>query len=393
MKSAGWRAGDVMTATENNADPHMSEVLGVRMETDVSMGDRMIEKDDRIKRDIFPVSAFIIAFVGFAVITTIQMKIIGNYIDYENIPNQSIIAVFGFWFSGAVAFALYIGWRVRKRYTEPLEELSDAARRVAEGDFSVYLRPRHTNDKADCMDVLVQDFDKMVEELGSIETLKTDFFSNVSHEFKTPLAVIYNNAQLLQKKAVAEEQIECVDNILDSSRRMSSLIQNMLKLNKLEKQAIVPEAEVYDVCAQLCECAVQFEDAWEKKNIEFDADMEEQAFISADPGLMELVWNNLLSNAIKYTEDGGTVKLAQKSDGDRIIVSVSDTGCGMSRDVVKHIFDKFYQGDTSHASNGNGLGLALVKRVLELSDADITVTSTPGEGSVFTVSVKCAEIL
>lgn len=354
---------------------------------------RSEEKDARIKRDIFPVSAFVITFVVFAVITTIQMKIIGNYIDYENIPKVSIIAVFGFWFLGAVAFAFFIGWQVRKKYTEPLEELSDAARRVAGGDFSVYLRPRHTNDKADCMDVLVQDFDKMVEELGSIETLKTDFFSNVSHEFKTPLAVIYNNAQMLQKKAVDEGQIECVDNILDSSRRMSSLIQNMLKLNKLEKQAIVPEAEVYDVCAQLCECAVQFEDAWEKKNIEFDADMEEQAFISADPGLMELVWNNLLSNAIKYTEDGGTVKLAQKSDGDRIIVSVSDTGCGMSRDVVKHIFDKFYQGDTSHASNGNGLGLALVKRVLELSDADITVTSKPGEGSVFTVSVKRAEIL
>lgn len=140
-----------------------------------------------------------------------------------------------------------------------------SSEKVAEGDSSIYLRPRHTKDKADCLDVLVQDFNKMVEELGSIETLKTDFFSNVSHEFKTPLSVIYSNAQILQRQNLDAGQKECVDNIVDSSRRMSDLIQNMLKLNKLEKQAITPTVEVYDVCAQVCECAVQFEDSWEKR--------------------------------------------------------------------------------------------------------------------------------
>ena len=194
--------------------------------------------------------------------------------------------------------------------------------------------------------------------------------------------------EFIQNDRMNEEQKECVDNISDASRRMSSLIQNMLKLNKLEKQAITPEVEVYDVCAQLCECAVQFEESWEKKHLEFDADLEEHAYISADPGLMELVWNNLLSNAIKYNREGGSIVISETSDDQYVRVSVADTGLGMNENVMKHIFDKFYQGDESHATFGNGLGLALVKRILELSDASVIVESTPGRGSVFTVIIE-----
>lgn len=346
---------------------------------------KALQSDQRIKKDIFPVSIFFISLLFFAVITTIQMKIIGNYIDYTEISSIAMTGIFGFWFLGSVFFTLFTGWQIRKKYTEPLEEISGAAKKVAEGDFSIYLRPRHTKDKADCLDVLVQDFNKMVEELGSIETLKTDFFSNVSHEFKTPLSVIYSNAQMLERQKLDAGQKECVDNIMDSSRRMSNLIQNMLKLNKLEKQTITPAVEVYDVCAQVCECIVQFEDSWENKNIELNADMEDSAYINADPGLMELVWNNLLSNAIKYTQENGTITITQTSDEKYVRVSVKDTGCGMSREVISHIFDKFYQADESHAAAGNGLGLALVKRIIELSDAAITVESVPKEGSVFTV--------
>lgn len=346
------------------------------------------QRDQRIKKKIFPVSTFVISLVFFAVITTIQMKIIGNYIDYAEISYVATIEILGFWFLASILFTLFIGWQSKKKYAEPLEEIADAARVVAEGDFSVYLKPRHTRDKADCLDVLVQDFNRMVEELGSIETLKTDFFSNVSHEFKTPLSVIYSNAQILQRQDLEGEQKECVDSIVYSSRKMSSLIRNMLKLNKLEKQTITPAVEVYDVCAQICECAVQFEESWEKKDLEFNAEMEERAFIKADPGLMELVWSNLISNAIKYNRDGGTIMISETSDEAYIRVSIADTGCGMDNDVISHIFDKFYQADESRASFGNGLGLALVKRVLELSDAFITVKSKPGKGSVFTVTLK-----
>lgn len=346
------------------------------------------KKDLRIKKRLFPVSIFSLSLLFFAVITTIQMKIIGNYIHPEEISSIAIVGIFSFWLLGAVAFTFFTGWQIRKKYTDPLEEISDAARRVAEGDFSVYVRPRHTNNQADCLDVLVQDFNKMVEELGSIETLKTDFFSNVSHEFKTPLAVICSNAQMLQREELSADQREAVNHITESGKRMADLIQNMLKLNKLEKQEILPAAEPYDVCAQLSGCAVQFEESWEKKNIEFNADMEDRAILTADPGLMELVWNNLLSNAIKYTDEGGKITLTEVSDEDFIRVSVADTGCGMSKEEIRHIFDKFYQADISHASFGNGLGLALVKRIAELSDAEIVVESTPGKGSVFTVILK-----
>ena len=342
-------------------------------------------KDQRIKKDIFPVWIFIVSLVFFVVITTIQMKIIGNYINFTEVSAIATFGILGFWLFGSIAFTFFTGWQIRRKYTEPLEELSEAAKKVAEGDFSVYLRPKHTKDKADCLDVLVQDFNTMVEELGSIETLKTDFFSNVSHEFKTPLSTIYSNAQMLQRQELDAEQREYVENIVHASKRMSYLIQNMLKLNKLEKQTIAPAVEVYDVCAQICECAVQFEDSWEQKDIEFNVEMEDSAYIAADPGLMELVWNNLLSNAIKYTQEGGTVTITQISDAQSVRVSVADTGCGMSKEVLKHIYDKFYQADTSHATFGNGLGLALVKRIIELSDAVITVESTPGQGSVFTV--------
>ena len=235
------------------------------------------------------------------------------------------------------------------------------------------------------------DFNKMVEELGSIETLKTDFFSNVSHEIKTPLSIIQNNAELLCGENLEEQQKEYAEMIFHTSKRLADLISNILKLNKLEKQTIIPVMQNYDVCEQLAQCAISYEPAWEKKNLEFDADMEDYAEISADPDLMELVWNNLFSNAVKFTEPGGKITLTEKSDEDKIYVSVTDTGCGMTEETKKHIFEKFYQGDTSHATAGNGLGLALALRVLQLNNYKIEVTSEPGEGSTFTVIIPKAE--
>lgn len=148
----------------------------------------------------------------------------------------------------------------------------------------------------------------------------------------------------------------------------------MLKLNKLEKQTIRPAAEVYDVCAQLCSVAVQF-----------DADLEDAAYTQAAPGLLELVWTNLLSNAVKFTPQGGSITLRQTRANGKLYVSVTDTGCGMDEKTIKHIYDKFYQGDTSHSTEGNGLGMALVKRILELTGAEMQIESTPGKGSTFTV--------
>ncbi|MGN0203002.1 MAG: sensor histidine kinase, partial [Coprococcus sp.] len=168
---------------------------------------------------------------------------------------------------------------------------------------------------------------------------------------------------------------------------LSSLITNMLKLNKLEKQTISPMPEQYDLCSQLCDCALQFETVWENKDIEFEADIEERILIEHDEGLLELVWTNLLSNAMKFTPPGGRVILSETSDENEVTVLISDTGCGMDEETQRRIFDKFYQGDTSHSTEGNGLGLALVKRILQLSDGSISVESRVGEGTVFTVKL------
>lgn len=346
----------------------------------------MIEKDKRVKVDIFPMSIFVVTFTIFGLLTTLQMRILRNYIDVSDLELRHTIMILILWFIVADTFTILTSYQIRKRYQQPIEEFADAARRVAGGDFSVYLAPRHTSDKADYLDVLFVDFNKMVEELGSIETLKTDFVSNVSHEIKTPLSIINNNAQLLNRSEITEEQrLEYTANILSAVRRLADLIQNMLKLNKLEKQVIRPMAENYDVAAQICECALQFEEQWEQKEIAFEVNVEERVMIEADAGLLELVWTNLFSNALKFTPQGGTITLSQSSDEQFVAISVSDTGCGMDEKTLRHIFDKFYQGDTSHATIGNGLGLPLVQRILQLSGGTISVKSKLGEGSTFTV--------
>ena len=201
------------------------------------------------------------------------------------------------------------------------------------------------------------DFNKMVEELGSIETLKTDFISNVSHEMKTPLAVIQNYARLLQKEDITDEKrMEYTDSILQSTGKMSNLITNILKLNKLENQTISPIPEQYDLCQQLCECVLQFEDSWEKKDIEFEADLEDRAMIQP----IRAFWNGMDKSAFQCRQihpEGGTVTLKQTSEENDVIVSVSDTGCGIDEETINHIFDKFYQGDTSHSTEGTDSAL------------------------------------
>ncbi|MDE6744910.1 MAG: HAMP domain-containing histidine kinase [Lachnospiraceae bacterium] len=313
------------------------------------------------------------------------LVLMGRFQCGEVVQSAVAIAYWGMVAAGITWFAL---GRIKNTYEIPMRQLADATSKVAAGDFSVYIPTLHTADKMDYVDVMIKDFNKMVEELGSIETLKTDFISNVSHEMKTPIAIMKNYAELLQADRIEDGQRkEYAESIENAATRLSNLIGNILKLNKLENQRIMPEAEDYNVCGQLCECVLQFEDAWDGKGIELEAEIEDVAMIRADASLMELVWNNLISNAVKFTEPGGRITVSQTSDENYIRVSVSDTGCGMSQESMKHIFDKFYQGDTSHSKEGNGLGLALVKRVLELMDGDIQIASEEGKGSTFTVTL------
>lgn len=345
-------------------------------------------REVQIRESRFPSSLFLVFLLVLLLMSGIHTGIIVlmNALRWNEIV-QSIVPIL-YWSAVAAGLTLFTRWKIQKTYDEPMKQLAQATDKVANGDFSVYVPVLHTADKADYMDVMIGDFNRMVEELGSIETLKTEFFSNVSHEIKTPLAVMQNTAELLRNEGLPPMQRqEYVENIIQASKRLSTLITNILKLNKLEKQTISPEVSSYDICAQLIECALLFESVWEEKEIEFIPDIEEQTNVYADASLMELVWNNLLSNAFKFTPTGGTVTLTQSSSVEAVTVSISDTGQGMDGETVRHVFDKFYQGDTSHATEGNGLGLALAQRVLELMDCSITVTSKLGEGTTFTVRI------
>lgn len=282
---------------------------------------------------------------------------------------------------------------VRRKFEveRPVRRIVEGAEKIMRGDFTARIQPYHGMDTEAGFDVIIDCFNRMAEELSGVETLRTDFIANVSHELKTPLAVMQNYGTMLQSPHLPEEQrIEYAKALTEQSWRLADLITNILKLNKLENQKIYPASERYNLGEQLAECLLSFESTWEKKGIEIDTDLEEEVYVSSDGELLSLVWNNLFSNALKFTEPGGKVSLSLHTEGDSAVVRVSDTGCGISLEAGRHIFEKFYQGDTSHAVQGNGLGLALVKRVVDIVGGEISVESEVGKGSTFAVKIRRA---
>ena len=279
---------------------------------------------------------------------------------------------------------------IRRKITvdRPVKQITEAAEKIMQGDFSARVPAIH-GAGTEGFNKIGKTINAMAVELSGTETLRTDFIANVSHELKTPLAVMGNYATMLQRPGITEEEKnEYAKAISEAARRLAQLITNILKLNKLENQQIFPQTQEFDLGEQLCECLLGFEDAWEAKSLEIETDIEEDVRIKSDPELLSLVWNNLISNAVKFTTDGGTIGVSLKTEDHAVIVQVCDTGCGMKPETGMHIFEKFYQGDTSHATQGNGLGLALVKRVMDILNGEIGVQSVYGEGSTFTVKFK-----
>lgn len=279
---------------------------------------------------------------------------------------------------------------IRRRYMVklPSKRITEAAQKIANGDFSVRIKRTRGLNRNDEFNEIIDCFNKVAEELSGIETLRTDFISNVSHELKTPLAVMQNYGTMLASDNLSDEKrIEYAKAITTQSQKLAELISNILKLNKLENQQIFHESQTYDLGEQLCECLLNFENIWEEKQLTIETEIEDNIFVTADKQMMTLVWNNLFSNAIKFT-DKGTITLKLSAHEEFATVTISDTGCGISSDVGRHIFDKFYQGDTSHSSQGNGLGLALVKRIIDITGSDISVESQLGKGSTFTVKMR-----
>lgn len=282
-----------------------------------------------------------------------------------------------------------VGDEIRRKITveRPVKRITQAAQKIMQGDLSVRIEPEHKD--AEQFDEIIHCINRMTEELSSLETLRTDFIANVSHELKTPLAVLQNYGTLLQQPALDDEtRIEYAKAVSDSARRLASMMANILKLNRLENQKIYPQTAEYDLSEQLCQCLLQFENVWETSDIEIDTDIADDVTVKADAELLSLVWNNLFSNAFKFTEPGGTVSVSLTATDHHAIVKVKDTGCGMTPEVGAHIFEKFYQGDTSRATQGNGLGLALVKRVIDIMQGQIGVESAVGKGTTFTVKIR-----
>ena len=279
--------------------------------------------------------------------------------------------------------------RRRQMVDRPVKQIMDALDQVMQGDFTIRIEPVKEFAGETGFNEIIKAINKMTAELQGTETLRTDFIANVSHELKTPLAVMGNYATMLQKPGLPEEdRIEYSKAISHSSRRLAALITNILKLNKLENQQIFPQLDEYDLGEQLCENLLQFEDVWEKKNLNIETDIADDVRIRSDAELLSLVWNNLISNAVKFTPEGGTIGVSMKTEGHLVVVSINDTGCGIKPEVGAHIFEKFYQGDTSHATQGNGLGLALVKRVVDILNGEISVQSVYGQGSTFTIKFR-----
>lgn len=270
----------------------------------------------------------------------------------------------------------------------PVRIITAATEKITQGDFSVRIPPMHGSGM-EGFNQIGMAINAMAQELSGTETLRTDFIADVSHELKTPLAVMGNYATMLQRPGITEdERNEYTKAISEAARKLAQLITNILKLNKLENQQIFPQPKEFDLGEQLREALLGFEDAWEAKRLQIETDIDDDVRIKSDPELLCLVWNNLISNAVKFTPDGGRIEVALKIIDNTVNVSVSDTGCGMTPEVGQHIFEKFYQGDTSHATQGNGLGLALVKRVVDILNGEICVESVHGQGSTFTVRLK-----
>ena len=333
-----------------------------------------------------------VGIISFFVLIAFIMQIAILCYDYitQKTSNLTLIAVLILIEIVILAsFCTVFDWIRRKIMVDkPTEKILDATEKIADGDFSVRLAIAHEHNKYNQYDLIMENLNTMAIELQKNEVLKTDFISNVSHEIKTPLAVIQNYATLLQDDTLDKETRKSYSKtLIAASKRITDLITNVLKLNKLENQEIQEKHEAFNLTEALAGCVVEFEALIEKKNIKLNCDFDDVMILSSK-SLLEIVWNNLISNAIKFTPADGTIDITLKVKGKNVEISVADSGCGMTSETGSRIFEKFYQGDTSHSTQGNGLGLALVKKVIDILGGEIAVQSEVNKGSTFTILLK-----
>ncbi len=285
----------------------------------------------------------------------------------------------------AVLFSLLLGLLISAlvgyRLLKPVKRLEAATRKVAAGDFSVQIpAPRQRDEIAS----LVESFNRMIQELRSVEILRGNFVSDISHEFKTPLTAIEGYAKLLEADCSPEEQKEYIQIINEEAHRLSRLADNILMLNRIEKGNISTQRERVRLDEQIRRALMLYEPKWAEKRLELDLELEEIFFQGYESLLMQ-VWSNLIENAVKFSPVGGKLRLSLVREPGEVAFTIADEGEGIPAEKQKHIFDKFYKADPSRTSEGNGLGLSIVRQVVMLHDGTIQVESQPGKGAVFTI--------
>lgn len=281
----------------------------------------------------------------------------------------------------SVVLSVVLGWLLNVLFFSPITRLSRAMRKVGEGDFSLQLesssRIREIRDTYD-------NFNLMTRELQATEIVQTDFVSNVSHEFKTPINAIEGYATLLQSGQTSDEQAMYVEKILLNTRRLNELVGNILLLSRIDHQAINSNCTRYRLDEQVRQAIVLLEPKWDSKELELDVDLETLDYVGNESLLLH-VWVNLIDNAIKYDPQGGLLRLRLQRQDNNAVFTIDDSGPGIAPEAQSHIFDKFFQADSSRMAEGNGLGLALVKRVLDICGGAVHVENLPEAGCRFTV--------
>lgn len=283
----------------------------------------------------------------------------------------------------SIVLALPIASFVSRRSAKPIQDMVEATKAISRGDYTVRVQETGTGEIVE----LLRSFNRMTAELGSTEMMRNDFVNTFSHEFKTPIVSIRGFARRLRRGGLTlRQQNEYLDFIAEESERLSRLASNVLLISRYETQNLVGEQTDYDLDEQIRTCVLRLESQWALRHLIFELDLPHLPYHN-NSEMMEHVWLNLIGNAIKFSHDGGAIFISGKQENTLITVTVRDEGVGIAPEELGHVFDKFYQGDSSHAAEGNGLGLALVYRIVELCGGSITVESTVGKGSTFRLTL------
>lgn len=294
--------------------------------------------------------------------------------------NRWIFLISAIWGVAMICVALsYIAcFLLIKKVFKPLEELSEASLKVADGDFETKV-----NYDGSLIEIrnTIDSFNRMTKELGSVEIMRNNFVADVSHEFKTPLAAITGYVTFLQDEELSEkEREECIKKIFFNVDKLNELTENILCLSKLEHRQFLDEPITYRLDEQIREAIVLLEPKWDEKKITFDLFMPEMEY-TGQKSLLFQVWVNIIGNAIKYSNENGNIQVDLTEGLVYYEISVKDEGIGMTEEAIPHIFDKFYQADTSRKAQGNGLGLAICKEIINKCNGNIIVESTYGVGT------------